>query len=319
MEPPRYRSGSVRLNRVGFQVGRMLYEAGCHSLRRRFWRRDLRHLQRQLDEDGLVVIPEFLPNGDFSRLRQAFEAWGRSSFVKTLPDHNGTGVTWVSGRLDTGVATTEPFQRLLLNTLGGDEVIRALVAFVMRRRVSIIPSLTYQALSVTDGHVDDKDVECLLHADRHFNTVKASLLMNANSERSGAFVFCKGSHRLSLARLRAEYDLSVRDALVRAGKSNDIDCALMRHGRNLIAPSDAASMNLQETAVVGEPNTLVLSNNRGFHRRGRLQPGERREQIRLVFHGLEVAWYGRLARHVLNARRRHRPSGPPAAFKVEPL
>ena len=306
MEPPAHRRGGVAINRAGLQVARVLYEATCHALRPRFSQRELATYQHQLDEDGLVVIPDFFSADDFEQVRDAFDQWGRSPLVRVIPDRNGTGVTWITGNVRPEDLGQAPFVRVLAEKIAAHPLIHALVTYVMRRRLAHLPTMMYQSLSVTEGRSDDTDQECLLHADRHFNTVKVCLLMNDNTERNGAFVFCKGSHRLSLARLRADYDMSVRHALVRTRRAHEIDPNLIAGRRILVAPAHADAMRLREFPVVGAPNTMIVSNNRGFHRRGQMTIGGCRQQIRLTFHGEEISWYGKVARWALAARQKRR-------------
>ena len=47
--------------------------------------------------------------------------------------------------------------------------------------------------------------------------------------------------------------------------------------------------------MVCGPNTLIITNNAGFHRRGRLEPGEERRTLWINFYPYQRPWYGKLA------------------------
>ena len=66
-----------------------------------------------------------------------------------------------------------------------------------------------------EAALDEQHVEALLHADTHYPTVKAWLFLTDIDENNGAFVYSKGSHKLSFARVRHEYEISVNTARMR--------------------------------------------------------------------------------------------------------
>ena len=69
---------------------------------------------------------------------------------------------------------------------------------------------------------------------------------------------------------------------------------------NRVCPSaqEKAELGLYEVPVETAKNALVISNNRGFHKRGTIQPGQVREQFRMLFHYLEEPLYATLLWHV---------------------
>ena len=133
------------------------------------------------------------------------------------------------------------------------------------------------------------------HVDRHFPTIKAFLTLNLHSKNNGTYVWYPGTQRVSLARIKFEYLHSVYESFRCRNKHHRIPRDWMEHGR--ICPSNEMrkELGLHEIHIETPENSLVISNNRGFHRRGTIQPGEVREQIRLLFHYLEEPIYIRLA------------------------
>ena len=141
------------------------------------------------------------------------------------------------------------------------------------------PQLGYQLLTMLDGEEFVPDAETILHADRHYPTIKAYYSLNGSTTENGAYVWVPKSHRLTAARLRYEYADSIRFA--RSPAKHNLE----------IPESHLKDMGLIEKPILTEPNTMVISNNFGFHRRGYFSSGAVREQLRLVFHYLEEPFY----------------------------
>jgi hypothetical protein len=156
------------------------------------------------------------------------------------------------------------------------------VSYVTRRPVSYLPEVVVQSLTLPRDRRDDRDRECVLHADRHYPTVKVFLYLNENVVENGAFVFSPGSHRMTRTRLRHEYEMSVREALWRRGRKGDIPSSLVERNRN--APGPEIRSAFPERSMTGRKNTLVIVNVGGLHRRGVMQPGTNRRAIRMIFH-----------------------------------
>jgi hypothetical protein len=57
--------------------------------------------------------------------------------------------------------------------------------------------------------------------------------------------------------------------------------------RCVISPEMMRAMNVVETSICGEANTLIISNNMGFHRRGEFTSAEPREVFNLNFRYLK--------------------------------
>ena len=100
-------------------------------------------------------------------------------------------------------------------------------------------------------------------------------------EHNGAFVFAKGSQRLTAARLAYEYDASVRVAKSKRDGTlrTTIPYGFVRQ------PTDRQlrRMGIRETALGGGPNTLVVASVMGFHRRGEFDEGRWRKQLQITF------------------------------------
>lgn len=301
LEPPLHHKGSVLLNRIGLQPMRSTWMNLNYSIRPKPTGPAFQTYTRQLDEDGMCVAHDFLPADTFERVCRAYHEYQRSANVVEVPNKKNTGVTWFEGPI-TNKNGTDPAAQIMIDALSYDPRILALASHVLRRPVSGPLLLGYQWLYLPEGETDDRDIEGALHADRHYPCVKAAFYINDNDEENGAYVFCPGSHRFSWARLKHEYEFSLRQRQWAKGASPAAIAPTAR-GRPVPNEQGRAEMRLREISVNGPANTLILSNNMGFHRRGQMRPGQSRKQIRILFYEYQSPLFGRLARRRYKRQR----------------
>lgn len=290
--PPHYRPWPL-LNQAGLQVMRAIFANARHALRPRLQNAHLRTLEQALDRDGIIAIPDFLPPEAFAEVQRACREFAQGGTIKVEHDKGGTGVDWYTGRIDPGKERSDA-ERILTRHISRNPTLKTLAQYVLRRRISTDPTLSYQRLVLRVGMRDNTDVEGVLHADRHYPCVKIAYYIGNNTREAGAYIFCRGSHKMNRARLRHEYEYSIRQGRYLKGERDSLDPTLLERGRNRVADAMRASMGLMEDDIIGAANTLVVSNNAGFHKRGTITPGHEREQIRILFYYVQRPWYSRL-------------------------
>lgn len=280
-----YHVGTVAENLLGAQVLRTLCKEAVYRLRRARVTAELADHAAALERDGVVAIPDFLTPPQFAAVRREFE-----SVALDFRPLRGAA----PGRLEAAYHSVGPGARATIEHVGRNAVINGLAAGVIRRRVDVLPAPAFHVYRLRDPLSQDNDVENVLHADLHAPTAKAFFFISDVDETNGAFHYVKGSHRLSLARLAHEYDLSVRSARLRRGSGHVPAHLLAERGelkRSIISPRARARLGIRETAFCVRANTLVLANNRGFHRRGEFTSARPREMIYLNYRHLERAFF----------------------------
>jgi hypothetical protein len=290
--PPAYHSGPTWANMAGWQLARVLTHHGAHAVRRPPAPiSQTEHLIAQGNEDGIVIIPNFLPPEDFERLRSYCVTLRAAPSTRFEPNRGKTGLDFTTSPIARGDSADAQFA---LEKIAGDRRLLDIVSALSRHRITRPPQLGYQLLTMRDGEEFVPDAETILHADRHYPTIKAYYSLNGSTAENGAYVWVPKSHRLTAARLRYEYADSIRFARSPA-----------RH--NLEIPeSHLKDMGLIEKPILTEPNTMVISNNFGFHRRGYFSSGAVREQLRLVFHYLEEPFYATMIWNTLRGLNRRK-------------
>jgi hypothetical protein len=242
--------GSPRLNRMGL-----------HILRKRLAHRMAARRRRQMAEllpaedreaflrDGYLVKPDFLPAETFAALRaevMAREARARESL-------DGYTMTRLIP-LDAMALREMPATKAALLTpryLGLHHYIGS-----FRR----LPWLYVQTIfsGVRQG---PPDVQSFYHTDTFFPTVKSWLLLTPVNQAEAGFTYIPGSHLPTRRHLAWERRVSrtaheARDRLTGEGSLRITEPELARLGYAPPRKLEAA------------PNTLIIADTSGFHRRG---------------------------------------------------
>lgn len=286
-----YHTGSVLENRLGLQVLRMVGKRLAWRLRRARVEDEIKPFAEVLHRDGVLVLPDFLTPEEFAAVLREIESLRPSMRFGSFRE-TGDGRVHVA-RYELGERGTDcPAIRRYLQE---NSLIQSLAAATIRRPITSPPRvlISFYRQAEEDAAIDN-DLENILHADLHAATVKAFFYLNEIDRTNGAFVYAKGSHHLTLERLRHEYDLSIRTAKLARG-DRDIPEHLLAwrgpHRRGVIAEKYLRRMHITETPVCGRANTLVVANNMGFHRRGEFTGAASRETILLNFRHFERCFW----------------------------
>jgi hypothetical protein len=170
----------------------------------------------------------------------------------------------------TRIYNVERFSDTVRSDYFNDELILKVAEGFYGRRLcptlSMYARTTYsdRALSVAD------DVKTIgfgrggFHMDGHENCLKTFLLLSDVDMDNGPFMYCVGSHRMSLDRLVKTY----RSMVAGAFSDNTL---------YYYSPAEAAREKLETRAapLTGRRGTLVLVNTRGWHKAAVLRRGER--------------------------------------------
>lgn len=288
---PPYFSGSVTANRLGLQVLRVLGKHAIWRVRSRPVPSAIREYVDVLLRDGVVVIPNFLSPDQYAEVLEDFHRIEPELSFRPVP-HYAHMKQLEHGRLHNASHGVNADARLkaMRRYLAENQRLISIVSAVAHVRTKTIGNATVDVYKLVDNTAPDNDVETVMHADLHSPTLKAFYYLNDVDETNGAFVYAKGSARITLARLRHEYDISVRQARLKRGDTDFPPEALAVRGpnkRNAVLPHHARAMGLTETAIAGKANTLVIANNVGFHRRGDFSSSVPRRTVMINFRHLQ--------------------------------
>ncbi len=246
---------SPLLNTLGVQVARTV---SAHALYRvKPWHHDAsweKHVHA-LREDGMVAIENFLPDDVFSRLREQTFAWMNDpAATRRLHQHGRTSVE----QFDILSAPEDKYPEL--HRYLDNPTLHVLMEAGEKRRIDFHSGCRVaERVSFSDSTEHDQEND--LHMDIFFHTHKAWLYLNPVTLEDGPLTFVKGSHKISLERLKLEYQESL--------KSNT-------KGSRRITEEEMRQRGLHETVLTCNANTLVVANTCGYHRRSHGLAGHQR-------------------------------------------
>lgn len=241
--------GSSRLNRAGLHLKRKQL---AHALAR--WRRarlaklmpaDLRD---QFDRDGFIVIPDFLPDGDFRHLQAAV----LDAAFDCREHQQGDTVT---RRVAVGPALLGRIPQLaaLLDSARWTSV----MAYVASTRSAPLYYIQTIAAGALDG---PRDPQLELHSDTFHPSLKAWLFLTDVAEDGRPLTYVAGSHRLTPE--RAAWEVSRSSTVMAKGDR------LSQRGSLRISPEELPALGLPPPTRFSVPaNTLVAIDTSGFHAR----------------------------------------------------
>jgi hypothetical protein len=278
-------------NRLGLPVARTVYEHVRWRMRRTHVAPSLAEQLEIIERDGVIVVPDFLPEDRFHAVKEEYQRSRTSPYVDRYETAE-VGKNWVAEQLD--VSSWPEHYPEIKRSFEESEFIAAIAGSVMRRDVtspSIVSIVVRRRVDPAQEHEDSS--ANILHSDRHYPTVKVFFYLDDVSESNGPYTYAKGSHKLTLARLRHQYDYGNRYALLTTGDAEKIPSHLVERGLNKVDERHRDAMGLVETPLVGRANTLIISNNMGFHRRGEFVGADPRITINMDFNHL-ASWARRL-------------------------
>ena len=241
--------GSPALNRLGLHVWRL---KTAHAFAK-FRRARLAHLvpaefREQFDRNGFVVIPDFLPIGEFCSLQTAM----LSSELPTRSHQQGDTIT---RRVSVGPAMLSRFPQL--SDMLATPLWTGLMAYVASTRSKPLFYLQTILGGIAEGPADP---QLELHADTFHPSLKAWYFLTDVPEDGRPLTYVAGSHRLSPERIAWEKRKSMEVL-----SSGD---ALSRRGSLRISPEELGDLGLPLPTNFDVPaNTLVVADTCGFHAR----------------------------------------------------
>lgn len=281
--PPLY-SGGVISNIIGLHVLRTLY-LNIWRLKPKKVRKELRQYVDTLEKDGIVIIPDFLPKEQFDAIKkefdEAYSGWDPFDFnkeefskrQKDFPEYFQT----IAEKIISPV--TPAFTEYFVNNPLIDEITSA----VVHRKNRLTPHHHFwylQRRTLENEKAGYLHSAAFPHADVPYPTIKVFMYLNDVDETNAAYIYAKGSHKMTLKRLLFEYKLSVRYAKTK----NDI-----------VTNEDLAKLGYHPENICGKANTLFISNNMGYHNRGDFKTLEPRLTAQLDYRHLET-WRNTLSR-----------------------
>ena len=242
--------GSAKLNRKGLHLARRRLAAAMGARRRRQLEAVMSAEDREAFlRDGFLVKPDYLPPRTFAAVQA--EVMARHAVARESLD--GSTLTRLIP-LDSVALREMPATRAALLAPGYLGLHHYIGSF---RR---LPWFFVQTLfsRVRPGL---PDVQSYFHTDTFFPTVKSWLLLTPVAADEAGFTYVPGSHLANRRRLAWERRVSIS-----AAQAND---RLTGEGSLRITEAEIKRLGYPAPLkLVATPNTLIIADTSGFHRRG---------------------------------------------------
>jgi hypothetical protein len=279
---------SWALNLLGIQVWRVVVFKAALIVAR--WNHGivLRDDIRALDRDGIVVIPDYLTSDQFQAASDAFRALMASDEIaKKAKFKKPEAVDITNARLTRDLLTSYPALRPIFDS----PQISNAVGYLSGKKNVPVSEIVLELIRHREGEVD---ADTAVHTDTFFSNQNAWYFVDDCPLESGPFVYGIGSHRITLRRLLFQYLASLRSMRGEAGSAR-------------LTAGFKKLMNVDPRPIPVKANTLIISNNFGFHARGAGVPGTHRAAFKL---SMKETPFSRIGGEIADAAREKRvPAG----------
>lgn len=289
LSPPRQNYNIFILNLFGFQIIRYVLSYLKYNI---FTKADLKTEEgRQLNDNGYLLIKNFFDTQELDQIKvfcknvesgekYKIKHYGKKKVhsydfcsVENLEINNNDIRSLVLKKLNQSVFIDDIFQ-------------------ILKIKKKPLKNLSYERIVVDNDFNDEGDQDSEFHSDRFYPCIKIFIYLNDNKIRNGAFEYISKSHKFSFERLKHEYLYSIfiggknilKKIINMAGyevKNNRVTFQKEKIGK--IFGNDSI------IACEAPANSLVICNNKGFHKRGRLEGGTERMHLRLNLYDLQVS------------------------------
>ena len=258
-------------NKVGLPVIRTFVSDILIKLRRLKYCRPKNDYEKQLVDDGIVVIPNFLPTQDFIKLKKEFnQVFSESQKIEVIEKG--------SGKVETLTVTTEDSKNfsMLENFSKNKELIRLVSVGEGIYPVEQIKKLNLENSTFGDPK-GDADENVKFHCDVHFDSHKILYYISDVTEEDAPFIYCKKSHKNNFQRMWYEFK---RGQLKDSYKNS---YRIENHLDKKFFANYFKKMMENKYKVTSPENTLIIANVHGFHKRGEALKDKKRSIIRIPY------------------------------------
>lgn len=248
------------LNRIGVQPFRIWLAEKRYNTRSKYLTEEIAPYIETLQNDGIIVISDFLPEAEFNQLEkechQALEQEERTVVRQDGPNEY------------TNNNAKELFDKYpSISAAFKNKKIEQLFKAAERRDVKLEDITNILSCLIQGKDNGKEDPETSLHEDTFFNTHKAWLYISDVEYPNAPFVYVMGSNN--------------HDKTDRFNKSYQNSIQKNRIHSRRISEKELKELGLKETHFLAKKNTFVMANTLGFHRRLRGEEGNKR--IALAF------------------------------------
>lgn len=241
-------------------------------------------INEEIREKGYCIIEDFFKNSEFDLIKNTIEQIKKENVFKKIKYGNVdvlVGELILSKKYDKDVKEViELFNR---------SEAKLAIENILYSKIKPFQCPTYQEITLKENLIDEDDINSEFHPDRFYTCVKSFFYVNNNSVENGAFEYYPGSHKLDKARILYEYFHSI---FVSNKNLNEKDLFkkefILNNGRITLTKKKFKELFGDPVICSAPENSFVISNNMGFHRRGKIQPNQVRKHLRNDYYDFQI-------------------------------
>jgi hypothetical protein len=258
---------SVFLNKLGAPVLRNILINSIINLRSYRNRKLKNDFELELIKNGIILIPNFLPNNDFENLKKEFKF-----LISQKKDEDR-----LKGVKSTTIKNHEFDQYPAMNKLRNNDKLKSLICAGEGLKQVKLQSFFIENTKFGTKEHQTQDRNSFYHADVHFHSHKVFYYMSDITEEHGPFTYLKKTHKNNFARLLYEFKRG------RLSNATEKSWRIEDNLENSFLKNYFEKLLKNKYKAVGLANTLVIGNVHGFHKLGDASEGKERELIRITF------------------------------------
>lgn len=302
IRPGEYHYKNIILSMLGINLFRIIFHKFLELIKNSFYllffkkKKTDQKLLDILEEDGLIMIPNFFKENKFKTVEKNCKKILRSMKWKKFRNNGGSIKTTSIDEYSLGKEKREIYDLFTKN-----KIIKNLVLENMKVFFYWNPRIILQEIYFPKDTKDLDDSVQILHSDRFVKHLKIFFYLNDQNEDNGAYVYAKKTHKYNLHRILNEIEMDFRMSknylLSKLKLKTD---KLYNSNYSEIRPIFKSLLKVKPFSVNGRKNTLVVSNNIGFHARGKMLEKKRRIQIRIQYQYLTINIFKVFVINILN-------------------
>ncbi|MFT7644519.1 MAG: hypothetical protein ACI9BF_000168 [Candidatus Paceibacteria bacterium] len=276
-------SSSIVLNILGYQIFRIIFY-NIYRIARipKSIPKEHKVYVKELEKNGVCVIPNFLPNQSFSKLSGEYEQLEN----KFKREEKNLALPYIDYMNFYNESVSDEFRNFFLN----DQIINNVSLSFLNRRLNLPLSVRLAKIYLKDtaeANLPHNGGTNNLHADTPMRTLKIFYYVTNTDESNAALKYCLGSNKMTLSRLWIEYKMSIRFSLNK-WKINPNGEYQIGEPWVEMSKSEEKKLDLKPESLQVKANTLVMVDISGFHLRGEFKSLIPRKTIELNYRPIDT-------------------------------
>jgi len=282
------------LNYLGFHLIRVFFYEYSNKFIKLFWKYRNLQISMEVEKKGFCAVPDFFDE----KTKADFDKHYHSLFAvpvevlrnkKLLHNHNNqvTRINITSDNFKTHESAT-----FIYNLFKNLKLFREVGSDILNMDLNYGPTIQLEAFKVPIDQTDYYDHNHSLHADRSCHCIRFFYFPDETKKENGTYQYVPFSHHMNLKRIQFEWKKSIRFAnqFIQAGFDREKLFEQFNHLER-VSEADIKWMNYEVLPLEVKANTMAMSDNRGFHRRGVITPGKGRNLLHFCYYHTHKSYF----------------------------